>query len=526
MNGESSTDYSRSWEFANQGFEFSFHALIDREWCLSPLERTPLIGAEGNLTQNTSHSRYNDQQDSARTLIDILSPARFPMFALNRRDFLNVSSSALALSTVANYGIANQDRERILRLAFIGVGGRGGGNLATMAKDTHVEVAALCDIDGRTLTKAHEAYPKAKVFKDFRVLYQDARDIDAVVVSTAEHTHAYATLPALQLGKHVYCEKPLTHNVTEARLITEFAAKTKVATQMGTQIHAGENYHRVVELIQTNAIGPVHEVHVWVARAWGLQSEAEAKVNDITYVTDRPKTGMEPPADFDWDLWLGPAAYRPYSDVYFPGPKWYRWWEFGNGTMSDLGSHWIDLPFWALKLDAPVSIEAFGDGPAHPEIAPASMTAVYEYKERGDMPPCRLTWYQGKHQPALLRDGKIPNFQSGVLFVGEKGMLLADYGRRVLLPEDRFQGFVPPKPFVPDSPGHHEEWLLACRTGSPTASPFSYAGPLTEANHLGNVAYRAGGKILWDSKAMRITNNEAANAFLTRKPREGWSLQV
>ncbi|MFN9917240.1 MAG: gfo/Idh/MocA family oxidoreductase, partial [Pirellulaceae bacterium] len=197
--------------------------------------------------------------------------------------------------------------------------------------------------------------------------------------------------------------------------------------------------HRVVELIQSGAIGPVREVHVWVARAWGLQSEEQAKANkDVIYVTERPKEGMDPPPELDWDLWLGPAAWRPYHEVYFPGPKWYRWWDFGNGTMSDLGSHWNDLPFWALKLDAPLSIEGIGE-PAHPEIAPASMTAVYEYGPRGDLPACKLTWYQGTHQPALLREGKIPDFKSGVLFVGDDGMLLADYQRHLLLPEDKYR---------------------------------------------------------------------------------------
>jgi predicted dehydrogenase len=293
---------------------------------------------------------------------------------------------------------------------------------------------------------------------------------------------------------------------------------------MGTQMHATENYHRVVELVQSGSIGPVREVHVWVSRAWGLQSEEQAKANkDVIYVTERPKEAMDPPPELDWDLWLGPAAWRPYHEVYFPGPKWYRWWDFGNGTMSDLGSHWNDLPFWALKLDAPLSIEGIGE-PAHPEIAPASMTAVYEYGPRGDLPACKLTWYQGTHQPALLREGKIPEFKSGVLFVGDDGMLLADYQRHLLLPEDKYRDFVKPAPFIPDSPGHHEEWLQAIRTGGQTGSPFSYAGPLTEANHLGNVAFRAGKKILWDSKNLRITNDEATNRFLTRTPREGWHL--
>ena len=382
-----------------------------------------------------------------------------------------------------------------LNLAFIGVGGRGRRNLSTLAMERRrgqepqpradVNVVALCDVNRRNLDNAAKLFPRARTYADFRVLYEETDDIDGVVVSTTEHTHAYATMPALKLGKHVYCEKPLTHNVVEARRITEAAAQAGVATQMGTQIHGQPNYRRVVELIQSGAIGGVHEAHVWVSRAWGWQTEKEAKEHrDIVQVTERPRDDVSPPDYLDWDLWLGPAEYRPYHDVYFPGPKWYRWWDFGNGTMSDLGSHWNDLPWWALKLDAPLTIEAFGPE-VHPEIAPASMTAVYEYGPRGDMPACKLSWYQGTHKPQIWSEGKIPQWNNGVLFVGEKGMLLADYGKYVLLPEADFADFKPPKPFLPDSPGQHEEWLIACRTGAPTGSPFRYAGPLTEANHLG-----------------------------------------
>ncbi len=270
-----------------------------------------------------------------------------------------------------------------LNIAMIGVGGRGGSNLGDVASEN---IVALCDVYEPAIDRAAVRHPQARRFRDFRKLFDHAREFDAVVVSTTEHTHAFATLPALQLGKHVYCEKPLTYNIWEARVIREAAAKAKVATQMGTQIHAGDNYRRVVELIQTGAIGPVHEVHVWVGRAWGRQSEEAAKRHhDIVFVTERPAEATPVPTGLDWDLWLGPAPARPFNEVYFPGPKWYRWWDFGNGTMSDLGSHWNDLPFWALKLQAPLTIEAFGP-PPHPEIAPASMHATYEYGPRGDMP--------------------------------------------------------------------------------------------------------------------------------------------
>jgi predicted dehydrogenase len=443
---------------------------------------------------------------------------------LNRRSFVSQSLTLAAAATSMAHSTVSAQANTPLRVAFIGVGGRGGKNLSTIAQDAMVNVVALCDVNRNNLNLAHKQFASARTYVDFRELYKQADDIDAVVVSTTEHTHAYATMPALKMGKHVYCEKPLTHNVGEARMITAAAAQAGVATQMGTQIHATDNYRRVVELIQGGAIGPVSEAHVWVSRAWGRQSEQEAKEHqDRVFVTERPTQSMTPPDYLEWDLWLGPAPSRPYHEVYFPGPNWYRWWDFGNGTMSDLGSHWNDLPFWALQLDAPLNIQAEGP-PAHPEIAPATMTARYQYGPRGNMPACQLTWYQGAHKPQRWMDQEIPQWQNGVLFVGSEGMLLSDYQKHVLLPEQKFANFQPPAPTIPSSPGHHEEWLAACRTGSPTGSPFSYAGPLTEANHLGNVAYRAGGQIEWDSQAMRITNDEAANQFISRQPRDGWTL--
>lgn len=445
---------------------------------------------------------------------------------VSRRQFLAQGAAAGAVAFAAPTFLKAAAPNERLNLAFIGVGGRGGANMREMTAQTSVPVniVALCDVNGRNLDQAAAKFPQARTYRDFRKLYEQTADIDAVVVSTTEHTHAYATLPALQAGKHVYCEKPLTLNVQECRRVMEAAAGAGVATQMGTQIHGMPNYRRVVELIQSGAIGPVREAHVWVSRAWGLQSREEAEQNkDIVFVTERPQQAMTPPEHLDWDLWLGPAPERPFHEVYFPGPKWYRWWDFGNGTMSDLGSHWNDLPFWALQLDAPKTIEAIGP-PPHPEIAPASMSAVYEYGSRGDMPACTLTWHQGTHKPQIWKDGGIPQWGNGVLFIGDDGMLLSDYGKHVLLPEEKFADFQRPEPFIPDSPGQHLEWLIACATGSATGSPFSYAGLLTEANHLGNVAFRTGQKIAWDTANLRVTNTSDAEQYLGREPRPGWSL--
>jgi hypothetical protein len=443
---------------------------------------------------------------------------------LSRRRFLAQSALAGASAFAAPALLRSAAPNERLNLAFIGAGGRGGANLREMTSGDMVNVVALCDVNADNLGRAALMHPLARKYVDFRKLYDDAADIDGVVVSTTEHTHAYATMPALKLKKHVYCEKPLTRDVQECRLVTAEAARAGVVTQMGTQVHGWPNYRRVVELIQSGAIGPVHEAHVWVSRAWGLQSKEDAdKYKDIVYVTDRPEEAMTPPESLDWDLWLGPAPERPFHEVYFPGPKWYRWWDFGNGTMSDLGSHWNDLPFWALKLDAPRTIEAIGPAP-HAEIAPASMTAIYEYGPRGDMPACRVTWHQGTHKPEIWTSGGIPQWDNGVLFIGAEGMVLADYSKHILLPEEKFKDFQRPEPFIADSPGQHQEWLIACRTGGQTSSPFSYSGPLTEANHLGNVAFRAGRKLDWDSANLRVPNFPEAEKYLSREPRTGWSL--
>jgi predicted dehydrogenase len=445
---------------------------------------------------------------------------KYTSSSLTRRRFLQRSAAAAALFA-APAVLSSSEK---LNIVIIGCGGRGASNMKEMLKEN---IVALCDVDGRNLLRAAEMVPHARKFHDFRKLYDELRDgdFDAVVVSTTEHTHAFATLPALQRKKHVYCEKPLTHNLREARLIREAAEKANVATQMGTQIHAGSNYRRVVELIQSGAIGPVHEAHVWVSRAWGWQSEEEAKVHrDLLWTAERPKDELGiPPCALDWELWLGPAPHRGYNSVYVPGPRWYRWWDFGGGTMSDLGAHWIDLPFWALKLDAPRIVEASGP-PPHPEIAPASMSATFHFGPRGEMPDVKMIWYQGALKPELYKQGKIPQWGDGVLFIGSRGMLLSDYGKHVLLPEKQFADFKRPPERIPDSIGHHAEWLHACKTGAATTCPFRYSGLLTESNHLGNIAFRAGKRLEWDAKAMRIRNAPSAEQYVGREYRKGWQL--
>jgi predicted dehydrogenase len=439
---------------------------------------------------------------------------------ITRRTFVGGALTVAGAVAGAPAILRGQNLNNKLDIAIIGAGGRGVTNTTGVASEN---IVVLCDVDSVAVDKAATKYPQAKKFVDFRKVFDSTNAFDAVVVSTCEHTHVFATMLALNAGKHVYCEKPLTHNIAEARLVRETAAKLKLATQMGNQGHASNNHRRVKEVIQSGAIGQVREVHVWVSRAWGLQSEAAATRNkDLLFITDRPRQADPIPSGLEWDLWLGPATVRPFSSVYVPGPKWYRWWDFGNGTMSDLGSHRNDLAFYALDLRAPLTVEAIADRPAHPELAPATMKVIYEYGARGALPPLTLTWYQGEVKPQIWIDGRIPQWPDAQLFIGDKGMILSTADKHVLLPEKQFEGFVPPPETIPDSPGHYLEWIEACKGGKPSLANFDYAGWTTEANHLGNVAYRTGEKLRWDAEAMRATNAPAADQFIRREYRKGW----
>jgi predicted dehydrogenase len=428
----------------------------------------------------------------------------------NRRRFLQQAGLA-GVGFWATAGVASTRRpgpnER-LNIAIIGAGGRGRDNTASVASEN---IVALCDVDENNLGRAGERHPRARRYHDFHHLLDRSNEFDAVIVSTTEHTHAFATLGALRLGKHVYCEKPLAHSVHECRVVAEAARRAgpRAATQMGTQIHASSNYRRVVELVQAGAVGPIRECHVWVERGWGGG--------------DRPRDTPPVPRHLHWDLWLGPAPERPYHPTYFPGPNWYKWWDFGGGVLPDLGSHWNDLPFWALRLRHPLTVEAEGP-PVHPETAPTWLIVRWEFPARGQLPAVRLTWYQGGRRPPQATRGQIPAWANGVLFVGERGMLLADYGRHLLLPEAQFADYRRPAQSIPASVGHHQEWIRACKTGSPTTCHFDYAAILTESNLLGNVAYRVGRRLEWDQEHMRARNCREADRYLRHEYRRGWSL--
>lgn len=402
-------------------------------------------------------------------------------------------------------GRASTSPSEKLNVALIGAGGRGAANLAGVAGEN---IVALCDVDGRRAKESFERYSKAPKFDDFRRMLDELdKQIDAVVVSAPNHIHAPASAMAMRMGKHCYCEKPLTHSVAEARAIARIAAQQKVATQMGTQIHASDNYRRVVELIRSGAIGSVRDVHIRLAGGGSAG--------------DRPRETAPEPADLNWDLWLGPAPPRPYHPCYVPH-DWHYWWDFGGGAIGNMGCHYLDLAFWALDLRYPASIEADGP-PAHPESTPRPMTVHWEFPARGELPPVKLTWDHGRKQPPFWKRHNVPAWAWGV-FVGSEGMLLASYTQHALWPQEKFAGLVRPEPSIPDSIGHHREWIAACKSGSETSCNFDYSGAVTETVLLGNVAYRSGKRIEWDAASLRIPNAPEAEQFLQRDYRQGWRL--
>ncbi|QDU64017.1 Inositol 2-dehydrogenase [Planctomycetes bacterium Pan216] len=431
-----------------------------------------------------------------------------------RRHFLKTSAIAATASQVTWGGIVRGDNASPndkLNIAIIGPHNRGHSNLVGVQ---HENIVGICDVDANFLEKEAAPFPDAKRYRDFRKMLDELEPkIDAVVVSTTDHVHAPATVMAMNMGKHVYCEKPLTHTVAEARLVAELAKKTGLATQMGTQIHATDNYRRVVELIQSGAIGPVRDVHVLM----GKNRWRDGRFN----------TGKPVPSQLDWELWLGPATKRPYTDNVHPA-NWRSFWDYGMGVLGDMGCHLIDLVQWSLDLGRPSVVWAEGPAP-HAVGCPAYVEAHWEFPARGSLPPVTLNWYDGGRQPAVAKqfknaDGSPIKFGNGVLFVGDDGYLFADYGKRMLLPVEKFGSFTPPQPSIPKSVGHHQEWINACKTGSPTTCNFDYAGRLTETVLLGTVAYRTGKKLEWDAEKLTATNAPEARDFLTKEYRKGWIL--
>jgi predicted dehydrogenase len=447
----------------------------------------------------------------------------------SRRTFLAASSAALAFTVVPRHVLggagflAPSDR---VNLAGIGAGGMGGGDIATHAKNG-ANVVALCDVDETRAAGIFDAFPEARRYNDFRELIdKEARHIDAVTVGTPDHIHAVASLAAIRAGKHVYCQKPLTHTLRECRVLTEAARSAGVATQMGNQGHASEGARLTNEWLQAGIIGPVAEVHVWSDRAGRLWKQG------IGRPTDTPPV----PPTLDWDLWLGPMPSRPYHPAYAP-VSWRGWWDFGTGALGDMGCHIIDHPVWALGLGAPTSVEARStlDGSVlegnvpNFETYPIASTITYRFPARGDRPAVTMTWHDGglmpPTPPEMPAGQRLPD--NGVLYVGTQGKMYhgSHGGMPQLLPADLHEAAAAVPKTMPRSVGHYEEWLAACRGGPAAVSNFDYAGPLTEIVLLGVLALRAPGTpIEWDSSTLQVTNVPELNQHVHVDYRPGYTL--
>jgi predicted dehydrogenase len=442
----------------------------------------------------------------------------------SRRQFLRDAGAAAGGFWIAGvsrgYGQEKSPNAK-LNVACIGTGGQGGSDMGNVGKTENI--VALCDIDKGRNAEALKKYPGAKLFSDYRKMFDEcAKEFDAVTVGTPDHHHAPATALAIRAGKGVYTQKPLSHSVHEARALLELARKHKVATQMGNQGSASGSLRQSVEMIQAGALGDVKEVHVWTNRPVWPQSP---------HIKARPTKEEAVPENIDWDCWIGPAPMRPYSKVYLHF-KWRGWWDFGTGALGDMACHTANLPYRALKLGSPTTISAESEEP-NPETCPAWAKVAYEFPARGEMPPVKLTWYEGKKPDGervlppldLLQGEKVSD--SGFILVGSKGTMYSpdDYGGKAIwLPKDQYKDYKPPAPTIPRSPGQHAEWIAACKGGPAAYSNFEVAAPMTEFILLGNVAIRTGKKLEWDAEAGVVKNCPEAAQYVKREYRSGWSL--
>lgn len=450
------------------------------------------------------------------------------MEKMDRREFVSGASAAAVIvprNVLGGKGYtAPSDK---LNVAGIGIGGMGAADLSEMETEN---IVALCDVDWDYAAKTFKKYPKAEPYKDYRVMLEKQKNIDAVIIATPDHLHAVISMAAIKAGKHVYTEKPIAYCVDEARRMAIAAKEAKVATQMGNQGHATESIRLLCEWIADGAIGPVHEVHAWTPHpVWPQGMERP---------TDQPPV----PPNLSWDLWLGPAPLRPYHPAYLPG-KWRGWWDFGTGGLGDMGCHVLDHTFWALQLGHPTSVEARcsiyvkesmnWDKVLNTESYPQASIVYYQFPARGNMPPVKLTWYDGGLMPArpeeLEPERVMGDKYGGAIYVGEKGKILTgSHGANGLriIPETKTKEYKRPEKTLPRSIGHRQEWIAACKGGVPARSNFSdYAAPLTELVLLGNIALRMPGiQLLWDGDKMAFTNVSAANQYLRREYRPGWSL--
>ncbi len=441
-----------------------------------------------------------------------------------RRAFLQSTTAAASTFLILKSGSAKTyAANEKLSIASIGAGGRAAGDIAECASEN---IVALCDVDDGRAARMYQRFPQAKRFRDYRIMLEEIdSEIDAVIVGTPDHHHFPASMLAISKGKHVYCEKPLTHSVWEARTLTLAAREAGVATQMGNQAQADEQTRIVQEFVMDNAIGTIREAHVWTDRpAKGLFDEYWPQ--GVARPTDQPSV----PESLDWDLWLGPAPSRPYHPAYVPF-KWRGWWDFGTGALGDIACHYFDPVFRALKLGAPKSVEASSTR-VNDESYPSGAMITYHFPARGEMPPVKLVWYDGglrPPRPKSLPDGATLG-SNGVMLVGEDdSVLLSDWNQWRLYPEERSNAYGKPPQKLERSVGHHREWINACKGGKPAGSNFDWAGPMTEAVLLGNIALRpqlredlTKVRLDWDSEKLQFRNLAKANEFLRREYRKGW----
>ena len=436
---------------------------------------------------------------------------------IKRRTFLKSSAAAGAGLMILKSGIlkAGQSPNEKLNIAVIGVRGRGAADLDGVKSEN---IVALCDVNAKNLAEAAREYPMAKTYEDWRKCLEQ-KDIDAVVCATTDHTHAFVNVWAMNRGKHVYCEKPLANSVEEAHMVrqTYLKNKNKIATQMGTQIHASDNYRRMVELIRNGAIGTPNEVRVWCSRT----PEGGNYLPEVKPVPDY----------INWDLWIGPSPLHPFNPGYLKGGclGWNIFWDFGSGQIGDMGSHMIDMAYWGLDLKLPTTCKAEGTE-INPDTCPQWLTAEWDHPANDWRPAIKLYWYDGGKKPGMPAEAfDREKLFKGVLFKGDKGWLLADYDLRILMPrqnEGDMTHYKSPKPeeLIPPSLGHHKEWIVACKTGKPTTCNFDYSGALIENNLLALVAYRVGKKLEWDSKNLKATNCPEADKYIRKTYRSGWVL--
>ena len=444
------------------------------------------------------------------------------MISLSRRKFIGASTSAFAFQFLPSRVWGANER---INVAGIGVGGKGTADVASAAK-AGANVVALCDVDTARGGKTIGAFPKAKVYADFRVMLEKQKDVDAVVISAPDHIHAVAAMAAMDLGKHVYCQKPLTHSIHEARILTEAAAKNKLITQMGNQAHAGEPIRRAVELVRAGIIGKVTDVHVWTNRPIWPQG-----------LTARPPK-EKIPESLDWDLWLGPAPKTHYSSKYVPF-KWRGWWDYGTGALGDMACHIMDMAWWSLELGAPSSVKAQHGGNST-ESAPNWAVIDYQFGYRGKRPPVKLVWYDGmknglQNGPSLeTTDGvkmvKKGKGAFGSVLIGDKGRMFFNRWSTKWMITGRDEDEVKQieaetKKTIPRTKDNYAEWVdAATDKGHKPLSRFEIAGPFTEMVLLGNLAIRAGEEVKWDAKELRSTNSEKANRYVRAEYRKGWKL--